>query len=134
MDTFKKMLLKVYEAARGNERVDVDFLEIAKREGYFPSIDEILAHLNGESWVTESRQYVVRMTHWGIAEAKKVGSARPDAARNLERESNRLLGETRSLGVILEEFIADPTAVRLQSVEAKYAEVGEIVKKVREAL
>ncbi len=134
MDTYHKMLLKVFEAAGGREGVDVDFVEIVKRAGYFPSIDEIADHLKAESWVTESRSNVLRLTHWGIAEAKKVGTARPDAARNLERESNRLLAATRELGVVIEEFLADPKSDGLKPVEKKFAEVNEILAAVRAAV
>ncbi len=134
MDTFHKMLVKVFEAAGGREIVDVDFVEIAKREGYFPSIDDIVSHMKSESWVTESRTNIVRLTHWGIAEAKKAGTERPDAARNLERESNRLLAATRELGVVIEEFIADPKSVGIKPIEKKFAEVNEILAAVRGAV
>ncbi len=134
MDTFHKILIKVFEATGGKETVDVDLNDIIKREGYLPSADQISSHLKSESWVTDSRDKLVRLTHWGIAEAKKVGSAKPDAARIVERESNRLLAEARSFGVVIEEFIADPTPAKLKSVDAKYGEMGEIVKKVREAM
>lgn len=128
------MLLKVFEAAKGRESVDIDFTEIAKREGYFPSIDDIVSHMKSESWVTESRTNVVRITHWGIAEAKKAGSERPDSARNLERESNRLLNTTRDLGVVIEEFIAEPGAGRFAAVDKKFAELNEAFAAVRNAL
>lgn len=134
MDTYHKMLIKVFDAAGGREGVDVDFVEIAKREGYFPSIDEIASHLKSESWVTESRSNILRLTHWGIAEARKVGTTRPDAARNLERESNRLLAATRELGVVIEEFIADPKSDGFKPVEKKFAEVSEIMAAVRAAV
>ena len=49
MDTYHKMLVKVFEAAGGRETVDIDFVEIAKREGYFPSIDNIVSHMKAES-------------------------------------------------------------------------------------
>ena len=128
------MLLKVFEASKGRESVDIDFTEIAKREGYFPSIDDIVSHMKSESWVTESRTNVVRITHWGIAEAKKAGSERPDSARNLERESNRLLNTTRDLGVVIEEFIAEPGAGRFAAVDKKFAELNEAFAAVRNAL
>lgn len=128
------MLLKVFEASKGRESVDIDFVEIAKREGYFPSIDDIVSHMKSESWVTESRPNVVRITHWGVAEAKKAGSERPDAARNLERESNRLLNTTRDLGVVIEEFIADPGAGRFAAVDKKFAELTDAFAAVRSSL
>ncbi|MBK7934114.1 MAG: hypothetical protein KA956_07390 [Pyrinomonadaceae bacterium] len=134
MDTYHKMLLKVFEASGGRESVDVDFVEIAKREGYFPSIDDIVSHMKSESWVTESRANIVRITHWGIAEVKKTGSERPDAARNLEREANRMLAATRELGVVIEEFIAAPGSDTLKPIELKVAEVSQIMTAVRSAV
>lgn len=104
------MLAKFYEASGGREGVDVDFVELTKREGYYPSINDIVSHLKGEGWATEGRQNVLRLTHWGIAEYKRSASARPDAARVVERESKRLLNEVRSLAVRVEEFIAEPSA------------------------
>ena len=93
------MLLKVFEASGGRESVDVDFVEIAKREGYFPSIDDIVSHMKSESWVTESRANIVRITHWGIADDKKPDSERPDAAHKLERQENRMIAATRQISV-----------------------------------
>ena len=134
MDAYHKMLSKVYEASGGRETVDIDFVEIAKREGYFPSIDDIVSHMKAESWVTESRPNIVRMTHWGVAEAKKNGGERPDAARAIERDTNRLIAASRDLGVLAEEFGAEPKSDRLKPVEAKFAEMAEFIKSIRSAI
>lgn len=121
MDAFQKMLVKLNEETKGKESVDVDFIDLTKREGYFPSIDSIVNHMKSEGWITESRPNVVRITHWGVAAAKKIGSVRPDAARAVERESKRLLNETREFAVLIEEFIADPTDSRFKAIETKCA-------------
>ena len=134
MDTYHKMLGKVYEACGGRETVDVDFVEIAKREGYFPSIDDIVSHLKAESWVTESRANIVRMTHWGIAEAKKSGGERPDAARAIERDTNRLVSAARDLSVLAEEFGTDAKSERFKAVESKFGEMLELVRSIRSVL
>lgn len=134
MDAYHKMLSKVYEAAGGRETVDIDFVVIAKREGYFPSIDDIVEHMKAESWVTESRTNVVRLTHWGIAEAKKNSGERPDSARAIERETNKLIAATRDLSVLAEEFGADAGSKRFKAIEAKYAEMGDIVASIRTVL
>lgn len=133
MDAFHKLLLKMYEQTGGKETVDVDFVDLTKREGYFPSIDSIVGHLVKEGWATESRPNVLRLTHWGVAEAKKAGTVRPDAARAVERESQRLLTETRNLAVLIEEFIADPTDSRFKAVEQKVASLGPAVAEIAAA-
>ena len=126
MDAYHKILVKIYEVTGGKESVDVDLTELCKKEGYLPSRDEICEMLKTESWVTESRPFVVKITHWGVAEAKKAGSVRPDAARALERQSKRLLAETRDFAVIIEEFIAEPVQARRTSLEKKFDEIREI--------
>lgn len=126
MDAYHKILVRVFEEAGGKESVDIDLTDLLKKEGYLPSLDEICSMLKTESWVTESRANVVRLTHWGIAEAKKAGSTRPDAARALERQCRKLLAETREFAVVIEEFIADPGMARREAVSKKFAKIQEI--------
>lgn len=133
MDAYKKMLVKIYEISGGKENFDVDFVDLTKREGYYSNIDSFLAHLKGESWITELRPNVVRITHWGVAEARKVGSVRPDADRAVERESKRLLNASRELGVVIEEYISDTSSERFASVEAKFVEMKGILGSLRDA-
>ena len=130
MDTYHKVLARIFEQTRGDELVDVDLIDLVKKEGYFPSLDEICNHLKAESWVTESRANVVRITHWGVAEAKKAGSVRPDAARALERDTRRLLAETREFGVVIEEFLADPSSEKREGVRKKFAEIESVVSRL----
>ncbi len=121
MDAYHKILSRIFEISGGKDSVDVDLVDLTKKEGYYPSIDDIAARLKGESWVTESRANVVGMTHWGVAEAKKSGTAGPDAARAMERDSRELLSETRELSVVIEEFMAEPTKERFGPVTEKLA-------------
>ena len=62
MDAFHKILVRIYEITGGRDSVDVDMVELTKKEGYFPSIDSITEMLKSESWVTESRPNTVRIT------------------------------------------------------------------------
>jgi len=119
MDAYHKILVRIFEVTGGKETVDVDLVELTKKEGYFPSIDDISDRLKGESWVTESRPNTVRITHWGVAEAKRAGTMRPDASRSIERDSKRMLAEARELCVLIEEFLADPTKVRFAPISEK---------------
>ncbi len=134
MDTYHKMLVKVYEAAGGRETNDVDFVEITKREGYFPSIDDIVSQLKSEGWVTESRRNILRLTHWGVAEAKKCSDARPDSARAIERETTGLIASARDLAVLGEEFSSDPVGKRFKPIESKLADIEKTVVNIRKLL
>ncbi len=127
MDTYHKVLARIYDETGGKELVDVDLVDLLKREGYFPSLDEICNHLKAESWVTESRPNILRITHWGVAEAKKAGSVRPDAVRALERDSKRLLAETKEFGVIIEEFLAAPSPEKKKELRTKFEEMERLV-------
>ena len=134
MDAYQKILVHIYDMTGGKETVDVDLIDLLKREGYFPSLDEIREQLKSESWVTESRPNVVRITHWGVAAARKVGSARPDAVRMLEKEAKYMVSESRDLAVVIEEFIADTSADRFRLIENKLAQIKQRLEAIRGAM
>ncbi len=127
MDTYHKVLARIYEETGGKELIEIDLADLLKKEGYFPSLEEISNHLKSEGWVTETRQNVVRITHWGAAEAKRAGTSRPDAARAVERDGRRLLTETREFSVLIEEFLADPNTERVSAIRKKFAEMEKMV-------
>lgn len=132
MDVYHKVLAKLFEITGGQETVDVDLTELLKREGFFPSLDEISRHLLSESWVTESRENIVRITHWGAAEAKKTLSATPDKAQAVEKESNRLLSSTREFVIMLEEFAANPSSEKFKVLEKRFSELNGIIGRIGE--
>jgi hypothetical protein len=132
MDVYHKVLAKVYEITGGKETVDVDLTDLLKREGFFPSLESISAHLNGESWVTEtSRKYTVRLTHWGAAEAKKVLAGLPDTDQELAKDSARLLSQSREFVIMLEEFASDPSKGKFKEVEKRFSDIGAIVERLK---
>jgi len=133
MDPYHKMLQKLYEVTKGREGVDVDFVDLTKKAGYFPSIDSIVTQMKKEGWVTESRTNILRITHWGVAEAKKVAANGPSSAKQVEKEARRLLAETREFAVIVEEFIADPNEDKLEAVSTKFSAVAKAVETVKNA-
>ncbi len=133
MDVYHKVLTRVYEKTGGKDNADVDFVELLKREGFYPSIDEIKAYMSGESWITEtSTLNTIRITHWGVAEAKKTMAATPDSANIVTKQSNRLLFETRDFIVVLEEFMGRPSSDNFKGVEKKFGELNALVKTIKE--
>lgn len=132
MDVYHKVLTRVYELSEGRDSVDVDLSDVTKKEGFFPSIDDITHFLAGESWVTETpRKYVVRITHWGAAEAKKTLSNTPDKALAVTKDSNKTLAETKEFVIMLEEFATGPSSAKLDVIEKRYAEIGVILERIR---
>ena len=131
MDVFHKILLKVFEITGGRENAQVDLTDLLKREGFYANIESINDHLCGEGWMTATdRQYVVKMTHWGVAEAKRTLSSAPDTGSIISKDAARLLSTTRELVIMLEEFSATPSKDKFKVVEKRFTDIDGIVKKI----
>ena len=132
MNVYHKVLVKIFEITGGKDNVDVDLVDLTKKEGFYANIDNISRQLQDESWITEgSRSNIVRITHWGATEAKRVLSASPDKANELTKESNRLLNDGKEFSIMLEEFAAGPDDEKLTRIEKRIAEMSERCRKIR---
>ncbi len=132
MDVYHKILVKIYEQTEGRETVDVDLIDLLKREGFFPSLNVIASQLSDEGWVTETtRKHVVRITHWGKAEARKSMSNAPDTKAEALKEAGKLVTITKEFLVMLEELAGSPSAEKMQAVEDKYGMIGPALKKLK---
>lgn len=135
MDVYHKVLTKLYEMTEGRDSVNVDFAELLKKEGFFPSIDDIKSYLSSEGWITEtSRVNVVRITHWGVAEAKRSLSGAPDPAKLLEKETARLVKVLREALVMAEELTSSPSEDKVNVIESRISELTNVVGKIKENL
>ena len=135
MDVYHKVLTKIYEETGGKDSVDVDLTDLTKREGFFPSLDDIAKFLAGESWVTETpKKYVVRLTHWGVSEAKKTLVGGPDKQQLIEKDSKRAIGEVKELLVMLEEFAAKPDAKKFGVIRGRFDGVGGSLERIEKNL
>lgn len=133
MDAFHKVLVRIYEISGGRDTKDVDLVDLLKAEGFFPSLENIKNHLSTESWITDSpRAPYIRITHWGVAEAKKA-LADPAAAEEagIDRAVTRLKSVTRDFSIVVDEFIAKPTPKSLKPVEERLSELDALVNKVK---
>ncbi len=132
MDVYHKVLTRLFKDSGGKETVKVDMGEILKQEGYFSSRDEISSRMIEEGWITEAdAKYLVYLTHWGKAEAKKTLSNVPDNSRALEKDSKRLISTAKELVVMTEEFAGEPTKPRLSVIEKQFAELGDLMSRVK---
>lgn len=132
MDAYHKVLVKIYEITGGKDNVDVDFADLLKKEGFFPSIEDIKSYLSSESWIAEtSRVNIVRITHWGVAEAKRSLSNAPDPKTAIEKETRTLVNATKDLALMAEELSGAPAKDKVKAIEAKLAAIGELVEKVK---
>jgi len=133
MDVYHKILTRIYEVTGGKDTVEVDLNDLLKQEGFYSNIDNISQHLTTESWVAETpRPRVVKITHWGAAEAKRVLTNTPDIQRELSKEANRLLGEGRELLIMLEEFATSPNGPKFDPIQRKMDELASILSRIKE--
>ena len=131
MDVFHKVLIGVFESVDGKENGVADLKEIVKKEGFLSNIDSINDHLCSEGWVAATeRQNVVKLTHWGVAEAKRTLTDSPDKNAEVEKASKKLLAGARELVIMLEEFSANPSKEKLNVVDKRVAELKAIADAV----
>jgi hypothetical protein len=132
MDVFHKVLTRIYQLTGGRETQDVDFVELLKTEGFYPSRESIKSHLSTEGWITDSgRPDHVRITHWGMAEAKKA-LANPDASgQGIDRHTTRLLAAARDFSIEVGEFVAKPTNSTIKPVEDRISEINNLITKIK---
>ena len=133
MDVYHKILTRIYEMTGGKDTVEVDLNDLLKQEGFYSNIDNISLHLTTESWVAETpRPRVVKLTHWGAAEAKRVLSNTPDVVREITKDANRLLADSRELIIMLEEFAVSPSGANFKTIEKRFTDLTAIFARIRE--
>jgi hypothetical protein len=135
MDVFHKVLTRIYELSGGRESQEVDLIEILKSEGFYSSRDNIKDHLSTESWIIDSgRPDHVRITHWGMAEAKKT-IANPNASgQGLDRHTTRLLTAARDFSIEIGEFVEKPNDITIKPVEDRISEISSLLSKIKSQL
>lgn len=135
MNVFHKVLVKIYEISGGRDTVDVDLVDLLKKEGFFPSIDSISAQLLDEGWIIEGgRKHVVKITHWGSTEAKRVLSNSPDRANEVEKNTNKMLAEGRELLILIEDFSGKMEPGKIDLIDKKAADIRSRVAAIRQHL
>lgn len=133
MDVYHKVLIKLYEVTGGRESETVDLKELVKKEGYLGSYPQIKEHLSGQSWITETaRVDAVKITHWGVTEAKKSqSSVGGDNSLAVKKEINRTIADARELVIFLEELAADVSKENISRAEKKLADINSAIQKLK---
>jgi len=133
MDVYHKVLTKLYEITGGQDSVKVDLPDLLRKEGFYPSLESISKHLMDESWVTEtSRKYEVCITHWGVAEAKRVLTDTPDVAAALTKDSNRLVADSKQFVIMMEEFAAGPSPAKFKVLTKQFDEMAKTFERLKD--
>lgn len=127
MDVYKKVIVKLYEETGGNQSEAVDFIELVKKSGFYSSYEDVFRELNKRAWISETtKQDWVKITHWGVKEAKKAQSG-VDSSQNAKREANLLLAETKEFTDLIEEFLKDLSKDQFDLIEKKIGEMNRVV-------
>src|ERR1044072_5026754 len=108
MDVYHRVLTKLYDVTGGKESETVDLKELVKKEGFLGSYAQIKDHLSRQSWITETaRPDSVKITHWGVTEAKKSPASGDDDSQAIKKEVNRTIANTKELIIFLDELAND---------------------------
>ena len=131
MDVYRKVLLELYDTTGGDTSETVNLLDLVKKAGFLPSYKEIVKELAYRSWIYEDKHDKVKLTHWGVDEAKKWMSRAPDADQTLKKDVNRLTAETGELVEEVESFAANVSREKIAAVEKKIAVINKIIEDIK---
>lgn len=132
MDAYHEVLVKLYEATGGKDNKSVDFIDLVKKAGLFGNYNNIFQRLNEEGWIAEDvKADFVRITQWGVAEAKKSQTPVTDEDRAAAISANACLSAAKNLVEVLEDFTKDRSDANLKKVAAKFDEVEKAVKLIK---
>jgi hypothetical protein len=132
MDVYHRVLVKLFEETGGSDSKAVDFADLVKRMKFHANYVSIFKELSVQGWIVETGKVDwVRLTHWGIEEAKK--SQTDGAGGNLEtkKDFNRLLSEARELVGLVETLSNDGTKDNFSSVEKKNSQINAIIAEIK---
>ena len=131
MDIYYKFISKIYEETGGKDSKAVDLAEMVKREGFYGNYSDIYKELSDRAWIIETgKTDWIKITHWGIKEAKRAESGDFSGERSL-REANLLLSESQELTTLIEEFIKDSSIVKIEKLEKKTNELNKILSELK---
>lgn len=132
MDVYHKVLVKLFEATGGRDTQTVDLKELVKSEGFLGNYNDIFQLLSGNGWIAETtRADAVKITHWGVKEAKKSKSGVPDNSLAVKREANKMISSAKELVILLEEFASDMSKENMKQVEKKFDEIYSAIDKLK---
>lgn len=135
MDVYHRVLIKLYDVTGGKESETVDLKELVKKEGFLGSYAQIKDHLSRQSWITETaRPDSVKITHWGVTEAKKSPASGDDDSQAIKKEVNRTIANTKELIIFLDELANDVSKENILKAEKKLDEINSAIQKLKSSV
>ena len=135
MDVYHKVLNKLYEVTGGKDSHTVDLKDLVKVQGFLGNYNDIFQMLNGQGWIAETPKLnYVKITHWGVKEAKKSENSAPDNSQNVKKEATRLIAETKQFLIMLEEFASDSSEENYAQIQKKLSEINSAIGKLKSGI
>ena len=140
LDVFHQVLAKLLEAAGGDPRQMVPFVEVLKQEKLFGSVDMITTRLQSEGWIADApKKDHVFVTTWGVEELRRASAAAPaGAAKQAEPKNAAALRDAadkaRALAATLEELAAGTAGTAAQRKAKAKKALAAAAEAVEEAL
>lgn len=132
MDVYHKVLLKLYQTTGGKDSQTVDLKDLIKNLGFLGNYNDIAQMLSGQGWIAETpRLNYVRITHWGVNEARKSEGSEPDAIEIIKKAATNLIADTKQFVISLETFATDASTENFGQVEKKLNDINLAVIKLR---
>ena len=92
----------------------------------------IFKELSVQGWIVEtSKVDWVKITHWGIMEAKKSLSGEGGGGNDLKKDSNRLLAEARELVGLLDILNDEISKDNFSKVERKVSQISAMTNELK---
>ncbi|MBX7169689.1 MAG: hypothetical protein K1X72_01955 [Pyrinomonadaceae bacterium] len=125
MDAYHEVLVKLLDVTEGKDSRSVDLKDLVKKLGLHGNYSSIYERLNQEGWVAEDRKAdFVRITHWGIAEAKKAVQKQGGLAEKpTSPNAAKCASNAREFAALLDNFANNATKENLTKLENKFSEL-----------
>lgn len=132
MDVYHKVLVQLFEETGGSDSKAINFVDLVKRMKFHANYPSIFKELSVQGWIVETgKADWVRLTHWGIEEAKKSQAGESGSDQEVKREVNRLLAEARELVGLLDILTADISRDGFSSIEKKISQINSLVNELK---
>lgn len=128
MDIYQQVIVKLYEVTNGKESQSVDFKDLLRKLGLYGHYSRIFDRMSQEGWIAEDRKAdFVKITHWGIGEAKKALQAgnENNSAESVPTSKNAVscAALAKEFAALMENFSRNASIENLEKAQAKFSDV-----------
>ena len=124
MDAYHEVLVKLLDETKGRESKAIDFKDLVKRVGFLGNYPGIFNRLSEEGWIAEDlKADYVRITHWGVAEAKKAKAKEEGAPAPTSERAAKCVPLAKEFISALEVFAKDASKDNLKTLQNKFSEM-----------